>query len=127
MAYGMYAVPFHIALRIVHEDVAVRRFLDTVDQESAHDHREIRGAVPSVQSSPGTCPQCAVVPETDSPYYVVPSRSEMVDTEAWFARLFEKVGRDAEYSSPGAEPKGAVRALRDGVDIQEQFGKRHPR
>ena len=45
----------------------------------------------------------------------------MIDSHPYFSRLFEHVRRDAEYASACAEPKIAVRALRQRVNVEEQL------
>ena len=47
----------------------------------------------------------------------------MINGRAWIAGLLKKPRRDPEYPGPRAEPKIAIRPLRDGVDMEMGEGR----
>ena len=125
MVDGAYAIPLRPSLRMGNEDMAVRRFFDAIGAKSADNRREIRAAVPSVEPPPRECPQDTIAAEENPRNRVVPSRAKVINSHALIVPLIEKPRRDAEHPNLCAEPKIAIRALRNGADSDGRLGQRH--
>src|ERR1700733_9745239 len=105
MIDGACAIPLHITPRIGHEDVAVRRFFEAIDLESADNRREIRAAVPSVESPPGACPYRAVASEANHPNRVVPGRAKVINSHAWIAKAAQEAAARYGTLRPSCQAK----------------------